>query len=353
MKKVSIIIPVFNSEQHIEKCLKSLQKQTLKEIEIICVDDRSTDASYDILKQTAETDDRIKVFLNEENKGTLCSRKKGVEEATGEYIMFADNDDWYDIDACERLYERIKNEKVDILMYGVRTITSCEKRYSAEVVTLKRLLSPLPEKIKGKNCLDIENRINLLWNKVFRTDLCKKAYANIKDVRLTYAEDTYACWLMHYFAGSFMAVKNEYYNYNYKAGITGTDTMDMETFHYFCQCLTNEKKYVELFFDEQNALEEKEIYRERRDPERMGYAINIWRDKLESMDPAEGYDILLEYFDKKEVINEIHGRLARYEKLKEKSKRKEENLRKIKKSKSFIIGRIVTWLPRKIKKIGG
>jgi len=349
MKKVSIIIPVFNSEQHIEKCLKSLQKQTLKEIEIICVDDRSTDASYDILKQTAETDDRIKVFLNEENKGTLCSRKKGVEEATGEYIMFADNDDWYDIDACERLYERIKKEKVDILMYGIKIIEK-EETYKGKL--LKKLLTPVPEKIYGENCIKTKNRINLLWNKIFIANVCKKAYANTKDVRLTYAEDTYVCWLMHYFAGSFMAIKKEYYNYNYKAGITGKDTMDIKTFDYFCQCLINEKKYVKLFFDEQSALEEKEIY-SARDPERMGYCISVWRDKVDLKDSPEGYDILIKYFDKKEVINEIHGRLCRYEELKQKSKRKEENLRKIKKSNSFRIGRIVTWLPRKIKKIGG
>lgn len=352
MPKVSIIIPVYNSEQHIEKCLESLQKQTLKDIEIVCVDDRSTDRSYHILKKAAEEDDRVRIFSNEENKGTLCSRKKGVENATGEFIMFADNDDWYDIDACEQLYKKIKNEKVDILMYGVRIIVPDEKKYSAEAATLKKLLSPIPEETRNGNCLDIGNRINLLWNKIFIANVCKKAYANTKDVRLTYAEDTYVCWLMHYFAGSFMAIKKEYYNYNYKAGITGKDTMDIKTFDYFCQCLINEKKYVKLFFDEQSALEEKEIY-SARDPERMGYCISVWRDKVDLKDSPDGYDILIKYFDKKEVINEIHGRLCRYEELKQKSKRKEENLRKIKKSNSFRIGRIVTWLPRKIKKIGG
>jgi len=349
MKKVSIIIPVFNSEQHIEKCLKSLQKQTLKEIEIICVDDRSTDASYDILKQTAETDDRIKVFLNEENKGTLCSRKKGVEEATGEYIMFADNDDWYDIDACERLYERIKKEKVDILMYGIKIIEK-EETYKGKL--LKKLLTPVPEKIYGENCIKTKNRINLLWNKIFIANVCKKAYANTKDVRLTYAEDTYVCWLMHYFAGSFMAIKKEYYNYNYKAGITGKDTMDIMTFDYFCQCLINEKKYVKLFFDEQNALEEKEIY-SARDSEIMSYCISIWRDKVDLEDASEAYDILLKYYDKKDVINKIHSRLVKNRIMLEKSKKKIENLKKIRNSKSFRIGRMVTWLPRKMKKNGG
>jgi len=349
MPKVSIIVPVFNSEQHIEKCLKSLQKQTLKEIEIICVDDRSTDASYDILKQTAETDDRIKVFLNEENKGTLCSRKKGVEEATGEYIMFADNDDWYDIDACERLYERIKKEKVDILMYGIKIIEK-EETYKGKL--LKKLLTPVPEKIYGENCIKTKNRINLLWNKIFIANVCKKAYANTKDVRLTYAEDTYVCWLMHYFAGSFMAIKKEYYNYNYKAGITGKDTMDIMTFDYFCQCLINEKKYVKLFFDEQNALEEKEIY-SARDSEIMSYCISIWRDKVDLEDASEAYDILLKYYDKKDVINKIHSRLVKNRIMLEKSKKKIENLKKIRNSKSFRIGRMVTWLPRKMKKNGG
>ena len=101
MIKVSLLIPVYNMEATLDACLDSAEKQTLKEIEIICVDDGSTDRSSEILKCHAARDPRIRLFQHFQNRSTLLARKTAVENASGEYIMFLDPDDTLDPAACE------------------------------------------------------------------------------------------------------------------------------------------------------------------------------------------------------------------------------------------------------------
>ena len=102
--KVSIIIPVYNVEPFLARCLDSVVGQTLRGIEIICVDDGSPDRSIDILNRYAAQDDRIRV-ISQENRGLGGARNRGFDAATGEFILFVDSDDWIDPVYCERLYE--------------------------------------------------------------------------------------------------------------------------------------------------------------------------------------------------------------------------------------------------------
>ena len=102
--KVSIIIPVYNVEPFLARCLDSVVGQTLRGIEIICVDDGSPDRSIDILNRYAAQDDRIRV-ISQENRGLGGARNRGFDAATGEFILFVDSDDWIDPAYCERLYE--------------------------------------------------------------------------------------------------------------------------------------------------------------------------------------------------------------------------------------------------------
>ncbi|HAS37211.1 MAG TPA: glycosyltransferase family 2 protein, partial [Ruminococcaceae bacterium] len=90
---VSIIIPVYNLEKYIKHCLESVVNQTYKELEIICIDDGSTDGSAEIIKSMAENDPRIK-YIYQENAGVSAARNKGLDTATGEYVMFVDGDDY-------------------------------------------------------------------------------------------------------------------------------------------------------------------------------------------------------------------------------------------------------------------
>ena len=116
--KVSIIIPVFNTEKYLHICLDSLINQTLKEIEIICIDDGSTDHSLDILKDYAKKDARIKI-ISKENGGQAIARNIGIDNASGEYIGFVDSDDYVDLEMFEKLYDHAKFNDLDIDMCKV------------------------------------------------------------------------------------------------------------------------------------------------------------------------------------------------------------------------------------------
>lgn len=115
MLKVSIVVPVYNVAQYLECCLESLINQTLKDIEIICVNDASTDNSLEILKSYVSKDNRIKLINFEENKGVSIARNTGIKLAQGEYIGFVDSDDWIDLDFLNQLYMKAISTNADVI----------------------------------------------------------------------------------------------------------------------------------------------------------------------------------------------------------------------------------------------
>lgn len=119
--KVSIIVPVYNTEAYLERCLKSLVNQTLKDIEIICIDDGSKDNSVAILKKYSQLDKRIKI-IEQENLGVSVARNNGLKLATGEYIGFVDSNDWIDLDFYEKLYNAAKKYDADISACGIKRL---------------------------------------------------------------------------------------------------------------------------------------------------------------------------------------------------------------------------------------
>lgn len=119
MPKISIILPVYNVELYLKECLNSLINQTLKDIEIICVDDKSTDNSLAILKEYASYDNRIIVLEQEINQGPGVARNRGIDIANSDYIMFCDPDDWYELNACEICYDKISKGDNDIAFFSL------------------------------------------------------------------------------------------------------------------------------------------------------------------------------------------------------------------------------------------
>lgn len=117
MVKVSVIIPVYNTERYLKQCLDSVLTQTLKEIEIICVDDGSTDSSPDILKDYAGRDQRIR-FIQKKNGGVVSARKAGIETAAGKYLGFMDSDDWVEPEIYEKLYGYGVEYQADLVSSG-------------------------------------------------------------------------------------------------------------------------------------------------------------------------------------------------------------------------------------------
>ena len=115
MPKISILVAVYNTAAYLSQCLDSLLSQTLKDIEVICVDDASTDNSLALLHQYAEKDNRVKVFALKENSGQAHARNVGLSHATGDYIGFVDSDDWLSQDALEKVCESFRDDVDSVL----------------------------------------------------------------------------------------------------------------------------------------------------------------------------------------------------------------------------------------------
>lgn len=117
--KISIVIPVYNTEKYLERCLNSVINQEIYELQVICVDDNSTDESRTILRRYASIDNRIEVFKNEENKGSGYTKNKGLSKCDGKYILFLDSDDWIKQGALEKLYSIAEKEQSDVVYFGM------------------------------------------------------------------------------------------------------------------------------------------------------------------------------------------------------------------------------------------
>ena len=166
MPKVSVIIPVYNVEKYLEMCLNSVCNQTLKDIEIICVNDCSTDNSMDILKNFAEKDNRIKLIDLKQNQDVSHARNVGIKLAQGEYIGFVDSDDTLDLDFYEKLYIKAKETNAQIVKGVFNTIAG------------KHSFKTSNEKIKSNKMYFFAEFTTAIYNTEFLK--CNKLYFNEK-----------------------------------------------------------------------------------------------------------------------------------------------------------------------------
>lgn len=117
MSRISIIVPIYNAEKFLNKCIKSVLKQTFKDFELILVNDGSTDKSLEICDRYAKNDKRIKL-INKKNEGSVLARKRGIREAKGDYVIFVDADDWISINALEVINEEINRNYADVIVFN-------------------------------------------------------------------------------------------------------------------------------------------------------------------------------------------------------------------------------------------
>ena len=110
---ISVIIPVYNKQKYLNKCIESVLNSSFSDVEIICVDDYSTDGSRDVLKKIAQKNKQIILIENDENKGVSYSRNVGINAANGKYIAFLDSDDYLDKQALENYYEKLEETNAD------------------------------------------------------------------------------------------------------------------------------------------------------------------------------------------------------------------------------------------------
>ncbi len=137
MPKISIIIPIYNVESYLHECLLSVAKQTLTDIEVICIDDFSTDNSYETAKKFIETDFRFSLIRLSNNRGQSFARNIGIEKARGKYLYFLDSDDYLDYNAMEILYSYAEENNVQGIFFGATVIGESKENDSTDISYLK------------------------------------------------------------------------------------------------------------------------------------------------------------------------------------------------------------------------
>ena len=207
MAKVSVIIPVYNIEKYLKKCLDSVTNQTFSDIEIICVNDGSTDNSLSILEEYAKKDNRIKI-INKENGGLSSAWNAGLNEVSSEYVTFVDGDDWIDTKTFKLAYEAMINNKVDYVCWGANIVPEYYDDKINEQIKYHKIKYSGIQEVDDKL---ISNTVVTVWSKLYKT-------AIIKDKHIYFptnsGHDDNAFWLMY----SPWAQKGYYipeYLYNY------------------------------------------------------------------------------------------------------------------------------------------
>lgn len=168
--KVSVLVPVYNVEKYLAACLDSLVNQTLKEIEIICINDGSVDDSLNIISDYARNDGRI-VVINKKNSGYGDSMNIGLKKAKGEYIAIVESDDFIELDACEKLYKLAKRYDADIVRanYYYHTDSGDEIHESIKEQTLE-----YPQSIMDDSRILYE--APAIWSAIYRREFLKESH---------------------------------------------------------------------------------------------------------------------------------------------------------------------------------
>ncbi|MHB1001509.1 MAG: glycosyltransferase family 2 protein [Armatimonadota bacterium] len=222
--KISIIVPVYNAEKYLRRCLDSLVSQTLDDIEIIAVNDGSTDNSENILNQYKEKDSRI-IAINRVNSGLSDARNCGVEHASGQYIGFIDSDDWVDLCMYSDMYNEAISRSADVVMCTyLREYPggSAEKAFNLPEMlyfppdevrdhVLRRIIGPVGDELAKPDYLDAWSTV---WSKIYKRDVITDNSIKFVDTKIIgSAEDALFNILAFYHTRAAVFINKPYYHY--------------------------------------------------------------------------------------------------------------------------------------------
>ena len=251
---VSIIIPVYNAETTLDRCLNSVLTQSLREIEVLCVNDGSTDGTGEALTRWEKQDGRVYVLSFEENKGIFLAVKAGILKSTGEYVMFVDSDDRLLPGACENAVRLIRKHEVDILQFGIKVNAQSSENES----NWQKRFASKEWASEGINilydCFTTNRFPYYIWNKIYRGEVCRAAGAVMPDLQVSFPADVLLTFSFLYYAKTFCIVTDgPYYEYFVGSGFS-TRPLTVQQFNAWCKSSTI-LVAIEGFLKRENTLE--------------------------------------------------------------------------------------------------
>lgn len=353
---VSIIIPIYNVEKYIRACVKSAASQTEQNIEIILLNDGTQDYSIDAIADLIANDERISL-LNKENGGLSSARNYGLQHATGEYVLFLDSDDILACDAVEKLTAQARTDNLDQLFFGAEPFYELYNLYkrNANYLIYYKYSGNYPETLDGKSFLELS-----VTQSDFKPSACLQLLSRkfLADNSLSFMEGilhednlfTLSCLLLSERTG---LLNEPLYKRRVRADSIMTSGKGAKNaFGYYCTVLgilqLIDRKGIELTPSQRAAVE-------RRLNMYMTDAARFFRS--ETSESAASFCAQLSFADEylfKRCLSENPAskpntaEIERYAKALEKAKKAEADLRQ---SNSFRMGRAITFLPRKAKKI--
>ncbi|MFW6271607.1 MAG: glycosyltransferase [Desulfosalsimonas sp.] len=215
--KVSIIIPVYNLEKYLRRCLDSVINQTLNEIEIICINDGSMDSSLNILRNYENRDSRIRV-INKKNEGQGIARNIGINMAKGKYIGFVDGDDWIETEMYKKMYEIAKNNNSDMQICTIKRVDAEGRPLKIECDYDKYIGKKFKVDSIVFNRFDIAEEIfkisRFAWNKIYKRSFLIKNQIFFSANR--YYQDNPFFFIAFFKAERISITRNQFYNYLFK-----------------------------------------------------------------------------------------------------------------------------------------
>lgn len=370
---VSVIIPVYNVEDYLIDCLDSITQQTLSQIEIICINDGSTDNSFDVLMDYADKDERITVF-NQNNGGLSYTRNVGIKNANGKYVYFMDSDDILDLDALKILYNRCEKLHLDVLYFDGSSFfdgdVSEQKRKAYETYYIRE--TACDDVYTGPHLLQ-----KMFFNEEYRTSPClqflKRSHIekqNLSFVEGIYHEDNIFNFLCMLSANKASHINKQLFKRRVRANsIMTSQTSFAHVYGYFRSFLDMTEYYqtLDLLENEQNAIgilfsrlmsNIRNKYLELSEAEKYSVLAMTKKEQiLFKMYVTDFTDLLTRWRKDREGLKELSTIKNEAKKLNRKIKKQNRKIEKMKHSTYYKVGRVIMcvpiWIKKQIKKLIG
>lgn len=357
-KKVTVVVPSYNTENQIGRCLESICNQSLKDIEIIVVDDGSTDKTVDIAESYAKKDDRITVIRNEHSNAGVA-RNTGLDKAEGEYIVFWDSDDFFAINALLKLYKKCKAVDADICICDAYHVDEKSgKRLRGNKNNYQYLISKDVYNRKSNPDYILNITTNVPWNKMFRVEFIRSQGIRFQSIEK--ANDAFFTMSAMALADKITVIKDPliYWRFNQKISTTSDKSRSP-------MCV------FRAFEETRRFLEEKGVYDEVK-KSFLNRAVDSYLYSLKCQKSLKTIDSFRESFDYiknnafpnlgwNEITSEDIYKANKYELLKHVTDGSYEEYmmfmeselqakyNKTISSKAYRIGKKLAWLPRALK----